>query len=664
MATIYNYLDKKRKENPYYKYLTYEGLYEKLKGSDANLPQWEQADKSLTQKRENLKSYQKQQSPSFANSLYEWTDWGIDDTDPNWVKEAYNNSITGLSYQFAEGKKKYKIDENYKPGILHDIGSMVLSFAMPMDIASMFVGGWIGKAGLAATGGLKSVQNQAVKKLVAGGMTKAQAAETVAKSLNGYTVDKITQEMTKGGLRKQIGARATVAQTARPIISGGALQGSTLATFEGVRGGMQAAVDGTDVWEGIGHGVMHGGIMGGAAGMVGASLNIVNSGLWAKAAERQLTASEKIARAATGAVGQVGAEATTFQAPEVYKVLTDENYSTQEFLRNYAVNIGMMGILKAKSKLIDGGMKEAEKWIKYQKEKKAKEVRDERERNENIEKDINEGLDGQNTPTETARLEANKKIQNDYLARNLKRKEVELEEFKVFETNTKKYKKIVDDYINKNKDPRKIDAPDYAGLMTHLRHIHDYMKQNLSHQQKDVTIKENTIKRLDDSINRWETEVFDRINNSSNAGVKVQLPTGVQANLEAKTNKYIRDALKEGDTTAIDLIRKGNEDFIKIEDGKVVLEKEIDYRALDLRIKAYESTKRKTKFEDIAEDKDVASKIQGIENVVELKSSAEISERIAGLETRILRETNIAKKEPLERERDLLKHIKILKSNH
>ena len=625
MATIYNYLDKKRKENPYYKYLTYEGLYEKLKGSDANLPQWEQADKSLTQKRENLKSYQKQQSPSFANSLYEWTDWGIDDTDPNWVKEAYNNSITGLSYQFAEGKKKYKIDENYKPGILHDIGSMVLSFAMPMDIASMFVGGWIGKAGLAATGGLKSVQNQAVKKLVAGGMTKAQAAETVAKSLNGYTVDKITQEMTKGGLRKQIGARATVAQTARPIISGGALQGSTLATFEGVRGGMQAAVDGTDVWEGIGHGVMHGGIMGGAAGMVGASLNIVNSGLWAKAAERQLTASEKIARAATGAVGQVGAEATTFQAPEVYKVLTDENYSTQEFLRNYAVNIGMMGILKAKSKLIDGGMKEAEKWIKYQKEKKAKEVRDERERNENIEKDINEGLDGQNTPTETARFEASRKIQNDYLARNLKRKEVELEEFKVFETNTKKYKKIVDDYINKNKDPRKIDAPDYAGLMTHLRHIHDYMKQNLSHQQKDVTIKENTIKRLDDSINRWETEVFDRINNSSNAGVKVQLPTGVQANLEAKTNKYIRDALKEGDTTAIDLIRKGNEDFIKIEDGKVVLEKEIDYRALDLRIKAYESTKRKTKFEDIAEDKDVASKIQGIENVVELKSSAEIS---------------------------------------
>ena len=40
---------------------------------------------------------------------------------------------------------------------------------------------------------------------------------------------------------------------------------------------MQAAVDGEDVWAGIGHGVMHGGIMGGLIGAHGASLNKINA---------------------------------------------------------------------------------------------------------------------------------------------------------------------------------------------------------------------------------------------------------------------------------------------------------------------------------------------------------------------------------------------------
>ena len=144
---------------------------------------------------------------------------------------------------------------------------------MPMDLASMFVGGWIGKAGLAASSGIKSVQSQAIKKLTAGGMSKAAAKEQVAKSLSGQTIGALG-EITKGGVRSQFGARASVTQIARPILSGGAMQGATLATYEGTRGGLQAAVDGEDVWPSIGHGIMHGGIMGGAAGMVGASLNI------------------------------------------------------------------------------------------------------------------------------------------------------------------------------------------------------------------------------------------------------------------------------------------------------------------------------------------------------------------------------------------------------
>ena len=47
MATIYNYLDKKREENPSYKYLSYGSLYEQLKGSDPTLPQWQEHENDL-----------------------------------------------------------------------------------------------------------------------------------------------------------------------------------------------------------------------------------------------------------------------------------------------------------------------------------------------------------------------------------------------------------------------------------------------------------------------------------------------------------------------------------------------------------------------------------------------------------------------------------------
>tara|TARA_R100001594_G_scaffold13646_1_gene29283 strand:+ start:3209 stop:10090 length:6882 start_codon:yes stop_codon:yes gene_type:complete len=657
MATIYNYLDKKRKENPSYKYLSYESLYDRLKGSDTSLPSWDVAEQSISKQKQKLKSYEREQNPSFANSLYEWTDWGIDDTDYNWVKEAYNNSITGLAYQFATGKKKYKIDENYQAGVLEDIGSAVLSFAMPMDIASMFVGGWIGKAGLAGTAGLKSVQSQATKKLIAGGMSKSKASEVVAKSLSGNTISSVG-EITKRGLASRIGAKATVTQTAAPILSGGALQGATLATFEGVRGALQSSVDGTDVWDGIKHGIMHGGIMGGAAGMVGASLNIINSGLWAKAAEKQLTTGEKVLRASTGAVGQVGAEATTFQLGDVHNLIADDNYKMEDFLRNYAVNVGMMGVLKVKSKLIEQGGKQAERWKDYQRDKIAKEIREEKERIKEIENTLEDGIASESNLSVAERLKKNKEIQSEYLKRNLDKKQIELNEFDLFVDNGKKYKKIVDEYINEGKDPRTISAPDYSGLVTHLRQTHDYMKKNFSHQQKDVTIKENALKKMEESINRWETEVFDRINDPSKAAPKQPIAPGVQSSLEFSANKYIRKALKEKDATAIELLRRGNEDFIKVEEGKVSFDLDrgnIDYKALETQIKAYESTQRKTKLEDITEDKNVVSKIQGIEEAVEYKTSSDISERISNLESNILKETNISKKEPLERERNLLK---------
>ena len=85
------------------------------------------------------------QSPGFLNSLFDWTDYGINQTSWNFVKSAYNNSITGLAYQLHNGEERFDL-EDYNPGIIEDVGSMILSFAMPLDFASMFVGGYLGKA--------------------------------------------------------------------------------------------------------------------------------------------------------------------------------------------------------------------------------------------------------------------------------------------------------------------------------------------------------------------------------------------------------------------------------------------------------------------------------------------------------------------------------------
>ena len=97
------------------------------------------------QSTKSVKAKTNKQSPGFLNSLFDWTDYGINETSWNFAKSAYNNSITGLAYQLHNGEAKYDLGE-YNPGIIEDVASMVLSFAMPLDFASMFVGRYLGKA--------------------------------------------------------------------------------------------------------------------------------------------------------------------------------------------------------------------------------------------------------------------------------------------------------------------------------------------------------------------------------------------------------------------------------------------------------------------------------------------------------------------------------------
>ena len=84
---------------------------------------------------------------------------------PNWVKQGYNNSIEGLTYNIAKGESFYDLGEYAKNPedipILEDIGSTLISFITPTDIAALTAGGGLG--GLAYKQGLKTAVGKIIK---------------------------------------------------------------------------------------------------------------------------------------------------------------------------------------------------------------------------------------------------------------------------------------------------------------------------------------------------------------------------------------------------------------------------------------------------------------------------------------------------------------------
>ena len=87
----------------------------------------------------------------------------------DWIKEGYNNSITGLAQQIKTGKQAFKVSEDYDPNMLEDIGATLISFIMPADLAIFAGGGGIGGTAL------KASTKQAMKAMVKSGMKKGIA---------------------------------------------------------------------------------------------------------------------------------------------------------------------------------------------------------------------------------------------------------------------------------------------------------------------------------------------------------------------------------------------------------------------------------------------------------------------------------------------------------
>ena len=117
-----------------------------------------------------------EQPQNFENEVFDWL--------PDFIKEGYNQSITGAARELAIGKKPFDI-ENYEPKVYEDIGSSVVSLFMPLDFALMAATGGVG--GLAVKAAGNRAATMATKQLLRSGVSK-----------------KTTRTIVQGGLQRVV----------------------------------------------------------------------------------------------------------------------------------------------------------------------------------------------------------------------------------------------------------------------------------------------------------------------------------------------------------------------------------------------------------------------------------------------------------------------------
>ena len=117
---------------------------------------------------------------------------GKDDADsfidrwlPDVVKNAYNESMTGLIHQVAAGEQVFDL-EDYDPSVLEDFASGIISFFMPADILTFIGTGGIGSIAAKKAGTL------ALNQMVKSGVKEKFAKETIAKGMRSLQAKAIT----------------------------------------------------------------------------------------------------------------------------------------------------------------------------------------------------------------------------------------------------------------------------------------------------------------------------------------------------------------------------------------------------------------------------------------------------------------------------------------
>mgnify|MGYP003131246235 CR=1 FL=1 len=335
----------------WYSTLSDKGLYRRLASQgkvpkELKIEEYETGYSSLGKQ----SKYSQEETDSAQNQmgfLQSSADYIISENSPDWAKAAYNRSLTGMTEQMFTGKQRYNVDElDFNIG--EDIAASFFSFFMPLDIATMGIGGLLGKS-------------------AAKGLGRKWMAEKVEEE----AIEKAVKSMDKDAL-KALMEKASLTKVEKSLI-GGAASAINLGIYEGAIGGIQAKINNEDVVGGIAHGVFHGAALGFLTGAAG-------GGMGARAAEIEkasgtLAKGKGLAKSewwktkvGYGIPGQVVTEASIFTAAEAYETRNDAE--GESILKMLARNVGLFGALKVYGKGQQKALKKLEKTDLY------KEVKD------------------------------------------------------------------------------------------------------------------------------------------------------------------------------------------------------------------------------------------------------------------------------------------------
>ena len=340
--SVKSYLDNYRYQNPQYNDYSDQMLYRKLsREGDATLPSSGTIRYKRPEDRDGAaytthsKDYSPEKMNSFGSILSDYLgDYFVNENSYDWMKAAYNQSLTGMTEQLITGKQKYDLDD-YDPNILEDIGSMALSFIFPVDLLAMWVGAKIG-----------------------GGVVKGLSLVDDGAKLVGHAIGK------SKGFDK---ALKHVYKTL-PMYQSGITQATTLGTYESAMSSIATATDPDSnasdiIFAGV-KGFGHGAMVGGLSGLAGGAL--AGTSRYSKALEKFGKSGEKLKQAskldkfgmtikdwATGPVGQVMTESLVDTSIEIGErsILYGEDIDAKDILHAYGRNIGLFTVMKGQHSL-------------------------------------------------------------------------------------------------------------------------------------------------------------------------------------------------------------------------------------------------------------------------------------------------------------------------
>ncbi len=157
-----------------------------------------------------------------------------------WVKEGYNNSLEGLSYELFTGKKKFDLSQydTENKGILGDITASLVAFLTPTDIATIGIGGGIG--GGIARAGAKKAAIEAIKLGTKAPLRKGIAKESVETLVEG-NARKATEILMKNNIKKDVAEQA-VSEASKRVSNKIYAEVAQGATGLGFYSGLQSAL--------------------------------------------------------------------------------------------------------------------------------------------------------------------------------------------------------------------------------------------------------------------------------------------------------------------------------------------------------------------------------------------------------------------------------------